>query len=51
MSARGDWRTGLPPEAGERADLPPVNAVRLDSREVQPGDLFVCVPGPALRRA
>ena len=45
MSARGDWRTGLPPEAGDRADLPPVNAVHLDSREVQPGDLFVCIPG------
>ena len=45
MSARGDWRTGLPPEAGGRADLPPVNAVRLDSRAVQPGDLFVCIPG------
>ena len=45
MSARGDWRTGLPPEAGGQADLPPIDAVRLDSREVQPGDLFVCIPG------
>ncbi len=48
MPARGDWREGLPPEAGDRTDLldlPPVNAVRLDSREVRPGDLFVCIPG------
>ena len=44
MSARGDWRAGLPGEA-DRASLPAVEAVRLDSREVQPGELFVCIPG------
>ena len=42
--ARGDWREGLP--AGvERSVLPPVEAVRFDSRAVRPGDLFVCVVG------
>lgn len=45
MSARGDWRAGLPASAGGRAALPAIGAVRLDSREVRPGDLFVCVPG------
>ena len=44
MSARGDWRDGLPDDAG-RASLPPVGQVRHDSRLVEPGDLFVCVPG------
>ncbi|MDA1062082.1 MAG: Mur ligase domain-containing protein, partial [Chloroflexi bacterium] len=29
----------------DRAALPPVRAVRLDSREVEPGDLFVCIAG------
>ncbi len=43
-TARGDWREGLP--AGiDREALPPVRAVRFDSRQVEPGDLFVCVPG------
>jgi UDP-N-acetylmuramoyl-L-alanyl-D-glutamate--2,6-diaminopimelate ligase len=41
---RGDWRDGLPAEA-DRAGLPPIRAVRFDSRQVEPGDLFVCVPG------
>ena len=45
MSARGDWREGLPTEV-ERASLPEVvEAIRHDSRAVQPGDCFVCVPG------
>jgi UDP-N-acetylmuramoyl-L-alanyl-D-glutamate--2,6-diaminopimelate ligase len=47
MSARGDWRDGLP-EGVERAALPAVQAVHLDSRAVEPGDLFVCVPGEHL---
>ncbi|MSQ35557.1 MAG: UDP-N-acetylmuramoyl-L-alanyl-D-glutamate--2,6-diaminopimelate ligase [Dehalococcoidia bacterium] len=42
--ARGDWRTGLDP-AQRNAALPPVRAVRFDSRAVGPGDLFVCVRG------
>ncbi|HRC62625.1 MAG TPA: Mur ligase domain-containing protein, partial [Dehalococcoidia bacterium] len=46
MSARGDWREGLPEEARLAvADLGPVAAVRFDSREVQPGDVFVCIRG------
>ena len=50
MDARGDWRDGLPDSASvaggaDRAALPAVRAVRLDSREVEAGDLFVCVPG------
>lgn len=45
MSARGDWREGLPAGA-DRSDLPSeVGAVQFDSRAVQPGDLFVCVVG------
>jgi UDP-N-acetylmuramoyl-L-alanyl-D-glutamate--2,6-diaminopimelate ligase len=45
MSARGDWREGLPAGA-DRSDLPSeVRAVQFDSRDVQPGDLFVCVVG------
>ena len=44
MSARGDWRAGLP-EAVDRTPLPAVAAIRLDSREVRPGDLFVCLVG------
>ena len=47
MSARGDWREGLPDDA-DRAALPPVRGVRHDSRAVEPGDLFVCVPGHRL---
>ena len=42
---RGDWRLGLPAEAGPATELPAIRAVRFDSRAVQPGDLFVCVPG------
>ncbi|MBM4415825.1 MAG: UDP-N-acetylmuramyl-tripeptide synthetase, partial [Chloroflexi bacterium] len=41
--ARADWRAGLDP--AQRAVLPLVRAVRFDSRTVEPGDLFVCVPG------
>lgn len=45
-SARGDWRDGLPAEARAAAgELPPVRAIRFDSRTVEPGDLFVCVQG------
>ncbi len=45
MSARGDWRDGLPAGA-DRSDLPSeVGAVQFDSRAVQPGDLFICVVG------
>ena len=45
MSARGDWREGLP-DGADRSDLPSeVGAVQFDSRAVQPGDLFVCVVG------
>ncbi|TAK74519.1 MAG: hypothetical protein EPO16_10800, partial [Dehalococcoidia bacterium] len=45
--ARGDWRRGLPPTvpAEAREALPPVRAIRFDSRQVEPGDLFVCIPG------
>ena len=45
MNARGDWRDGLP--AGvDRAALPAsVGAIRHDSREAQPGDVFVCIVG------
>lgn len=44
---RGDWREGLPEDTGgiERASLPAVREVRFDSRQVQPGDLFVCARG------
>lgn len=42
---RGDWRLGLPADAGPAADLPAIRAVRFDSRAVEPGDLFVCVAG------
>ena len=44
MDARGDWRDGLP-EGADHAALPLVPAVRLDSRAVEPGDVFVCIPG------
>ena len=45
MNARGGWLDGLP--AGvDRAALPAsVGAIRHDSREVQPGDVFVCIVG------
>ena len=44
MSARGDWRDGLPDDA-DRAVLPAIGSVQHDSRLVEHGDLFVCVPG------
>ncbi len=44
MSARGDWRDGLPDDA-DRAVLPAIGSVQHDSRLVERGDLFVCVPG------
>ena len=44
MSARGDWRDGLPDDA-DRASLPAIERVQHDSRLVESGDLFVCVPG------
>ncbi|MDP2327365.1 MAG: UDP-N-acetylmuramoyl-L-alanyl-D-glutamate--2,6-diaminopimelate ligase [Dehalococcoidia bacterium] len=42
--ARGDWRAGLP-DGIDRASLPAIQAVQFDSRQVRPGDLFVCIPG------
>ena len=42
--SRGDWRDGLP-EGIARDGLPDVAAIRFDSRDVTPGDLFVCVVG------
>ena len=44
QTSRGDWRDGLPAQPG-REQLPPVRRVEHDSRLVDPGDLFVCVPG------
>lgn len=44
VSPRGDWRLGLPAGA-PRAALPPVGAIRFDSRAVEAGDAFVCVEG------
>ena len=41
---RGDWRDGLP-EAVDRASLPAIRRVEYDSRAVEAGDLFVCIPG------
>jgi UDP-N-acetylmuramoyl-L-alanyl-D-glutamate--2,6-diaminopimelate ligase len=41
---RGDWRDGLPPDA-DRAALPAISRVQHDSRAVEHGDLFVCIPG------
>ena len=41
---RGDWRDALPPEV-DRTSLPPIRRVQHDSRRVEPGDLFVCIPG------
>ncbi len=42
--ARGDWRDGLP-EGVDRASLPAIRRVQHDSRAVEAGDLFVCIPG------
>lgn len=43
---RGDWREGLPGDlAATRADLPAARAIRFDSRDVEAGDVFVCVVG------
>ena len=42
--ARGDWRRGLPAGA-PREGLPAARAIRFDSRDVEPGDVFVCVVG------
>lgn len=45
MTARGDWREGLPDES-RSTELPPeVRAIRFDSRDVGPGDVFVCIRG------
>lgn len=41
---RGDWRLGLP-DGIPREGLPAVGGIRFDSRDVQPGDAFVCVEG------
>jgi UDP-N-acetylmuramyl-tripeptide synthetase len=41
---RGDWRDGLP-EGVDRASLPAIRRVQHDSRAVEAGDLFVCIPG------
>lgn len=43
-TARGDWREGLP-DGVDRDSLPVARAVRFDSRDVQAGDVFVCVAG------
>lgn len=46
MTARGDWRQGLPADARMAvAHLDAVGAIRFDSREVEPGDVFVCIRG------
>ncbi len=44
---RGDWRAGLPADvsAEARASLPPARAIRFDSRDVEAGDVFVCIVG------
>ena len=42
--ARGDWRDGLP-EGVSRDGLPAARAIRFDSRDVEAGDVFVCVLG------
>jgi len=44
ISARGDWRLGLPASV-DRSVLPPIRDVKFDSRQVAPGDLFACVEG------
>ncbi len=43
-SPRGDWRDGLPTEV-DRTSLPPIRRVHHDSRQVEAGDLFICIPG------
>lgn len=45
--ARGDWRRGLPASvpAEARDALPAARAIQLDSRQVETGDVFVCIPG------
>lgn len=46
MTARGDWREGLPHEARAAvAHLDTVGAIRFDSRAVERGDVFVCIRG------
>lgn len=45
-SPAGDWRDGLP-EDSAHTDLPAVRSIQFDSREVAPGDLFVCIVGQA----
>ena len=45
MAARGDWREGLPADAGRDSLPAEVGAIRHDSRAVQAGDVFVCVVG------
>ena len=39
----GDWREGLP--ANLREGLPDARAIQFDSRHVEAGDVFVCIPG------
>jgi UDP-N-acetylmuramoyl-L-alanyl-D-glutamate--2,6-diaminopimelate ligase len=46
-SPRGDWREGLP-EFVDRSGLPAIRAIQFDSRQVEAGDLFVCLPGQRL---
>ena len=41
---RGDWRDGLPEDI-DRSTLPAIREIRFDSRQVGPGDLFVCARG------
>jgi UDP-N-acetylmuramoyl-L-alanyl-D-glutamate--2,6-diaminopimelate ligase len=41
---RGDWRDGLPPEV-DYTPLPSIRRVHHNSRQVEAGDLFVCIPG------
>ncbi|MGE3961571.1 MAG: UDP-N-acetylmuramoyl-L-alanyl-D-glutamate--2,6-diaminopimelate ligase [Dehalococcoidia bacterium] len=45
---RGDWRDGLSESVLatlDRDSLPPIREIRFDSRQVGPGDLFVCARG------
>ena len=42
-AARGDWREGLSNEV-DRTSLPAIRRVQHDSRAVETGDLFVCIP-------
>ena len=41
---RGDWRQGLPGDIA-RDGLPAARSIRFDSRDVEAGDLFVCIVG------